>query len=52
MKWTLKLVAESDAGETTVHEVAILKRMEAFIKPESLGMNIEESKQTAANIQA
>ena len=52
MKWTLKLVAESDSGETTVHEVAILKRMEAFIKPASLGMSIEESKQIAANIQA
>lgn len=52
MKWTLKLVAESDSGETTVHEVAILKRMEAFIKPASLGMSIEESKQITANIQA
>jgi hypothetical protein len=52
MKWTLKLVAESDSGETTVHEVAILNRMEAFIKPASLGMSIEESKQIAANIQA
>jgi hypothetical protein len=52
MKWTLKLVAESDSGETTVHEVAILNRAEAFIKPAALGMSIEESKQIAANIQA
>lgn len=52
MKWTLKIVAESDSGETTVHEVAILKRMEAFIKPASLGMSIEESKQISSNIQA
>jgi hypothetical protein len=50
MKWTLNLVAESDSGET-VHEVAILKRVEAFTKPVSLGMSIEESKQIAANIQ-
>jgi hypothetical protein len=52
MKWTLKLVAESDSGETTVHEVAILNRAEAFIKPAALGMSIEESKQIAADIQA
>jgi hypothetical protein len=48
MKWTLKLVAESDSGETTVHEVAILNRAEAFIKSAALGMSIEESKQIAA----
>ena len=52
VKWTLEPVAESDSGETTVHEVAILKRMEAFIKPASLGMGIEERKQIAVNIQA
>ena len=45
MKWALKPVAESDSGETTVHEVAFLKRIEAFIKPASLGMSIEDSKQ-------
>jgi hypothetical protein len=52
MKWTSKLVTESDSGESTVHEVAILKSTEAFIKPASLGMCIEESKQIAANIQS
>jgi hypothetical protein len=51
MKWTLKISTESDSGETMVHEVAILKTTEAFIKPASLGMSIEESKQIAANIQ-
>jgi len=50
-KWTLELVAESDSGETTVHEVTILKRTEAFIKPAALGMSIEDSNQIAANIQ-
>ncbi len=30
MKWTLKLVAASDSGETTVHQVASLKRMEGI----------------------
>jgi hypothetical protein len=52
MKWTVKFVAESDSGETTVHEVAILNRAEVFIKPAALGISIEESKQIAANIQA
>jgi hypothetical protein len=35
-----------------VHQIAILTRTEAFIKPAALGMSIEESKQIAANIQA
>jgi hypothetical protein len=39
MKWILRLVAESDSGETTVHEVAILRQPEAFIKPTTLGMH-------------
>jgi hypothetical protein len=44
MKWTLKLIAEFDSGNTMVHEVASLEREEAFIKPARLGMNIEESR--------
>lgn len=35
MKWTLKLVTESDSGETKLHEVAEWKRTEKFIKPAS-----------------
>ena len=35
-----------------MHEVAILNRVEAFIKPAALGMSIEESRQIVANIQA
>jgi hypothetical protein len=34
MKWPVRLAAESDACETTMHEVAILKRTEAFIGDE------------------
>ena len=52
MKWTLKLITELDSGETKVHNLASLERAEAFIKPASLGMNIEESKQITAAIQA
>jgi hypothetical protein len=52
MKWTLKLVTEFDSGETKVHEVTSLERTDAFIKPATLGMSIEESKQIAASIQA
>jgi hypothetical protein len=50
MKWTLTLTTESESGETKTHEVAGWERVEAFIKPASLGMSIEESKQIAAGI--
>ncbi len=51
MKWTLKLITQFDSGEKKTHEVASWERTEAFIKPASLGMTVEESKQIAANIQ-
>jgi hypothetical protein len=52
MKWTLTLITESDSGETKTHEVASWERVEAFIKPASLGISIEESKQIVGSIQA
>ena len=52
MKWTLKLMAEFDSGDTKVQEVASWERTEAFIKPASLGMSIQESKLITAAIQA
>jgi len=51
MKWTLNLITEFDSGEKEIHEVANWERREVFIKPASLGISIEESKQIAANIQ-
>lgn len=36
MKWTLKLVTESDSGKTNVREVACWERTDAFVKPASL----------------
>jgi hypothetical protein len=51
MKWTLKLITELDSGETREHEVIRLERIEDFVKPASLGMSIDESKQIAAGIQ-
>lgn len=52
MKWTLKLVTALDSGETKVHDMASWERTDAFIKPATLGMTIEESKRIAAGIQA
>jgi hypothetical protein len=52
MNWTLKLVTEWDSGETKMHDVASWERTDAFIKPATLGMSIEESKRIAASIQA
>ncbi len=43
---------ELHSGETTVRCVASLERAEAFVKPASLGLSIDESKRLAAAIQA
>jgi hypothetical protein len=51
MKWTLKLVTESDSGETKVQDVAEWERKDKSAKPAHLGLTIEENKQIAASIQ-
>ncbi|MDE3178338.1 MAG: hypothetical protein KGM47_01655 [Acidobacteriota bacterium] len=43
-------ITELDSGETVMYEVASWKQPEAFIKPASLGISIEESKPIAASI--
>lgn len=50
MKWTLKLVAEVDAGNPTEYEVATIERSEDF-SPALVGMTISEGKAVLASLQ-
>src|SRR5450631_2575110 len=50
MKWTLKLVAEVDAGKPTECEVATIERSEDF-SPALVGMTISEGKAVLAALQ-